>query len=796
MAVYAAGLTAQGHRIENKFVEPGDAPIRIAENFNQQTSAASSSLPFSPANRQLKTLATNLKGFGVPFQINAADAAFIEVQLYLSRDQGRSWKFQSRQSTDAKDFPFQADEDGEYWFALKTLNRDRKLLPEGVPQPELKIVVDTVKPTLDFRVETDAAGRVICRWRAEDNNLAPDSLRIFYQPITSTGAILDWVQVPVNLGGIARGGVYADQLAWWPETTQSRLNVAVEIKDVANNIVRLDRQVTLPQTAWRKRNQSTAQITDAPPVDPSTVRNPWAPPEPVAVAAQSPRIASTSQPPAAPPAAAPPAAPHPANVVCNDGVCTVIPRPQRVAQQLDPTIIGNGTVSSVRKPSKPVGSEIEFVAPPVPEGYVDETPTVVATPAAPKEPSVRVAQVPGVPFPVAQDRDAPVPVAQSTPNSGSVAWPSQTESWGPKNQSHSSTTRQPDPSIAPHPFPTTPPRTAITHVPGNPPKTTIEGDQVVSQSTTMGPRNQYRGLHSQENVPIPSPELLPEFSPGFSPGFSNANQSSSVDSQADRRAGEWGQSTGADRGSPGELAQPNQFSNTGFHSPGQPASRPQVSEMPARETRAPSHIIGSRRFRLDYGIDSIDPSGVARVDLWMTRDEGRTWNAWGSDPDNQSPFPVEIQEQGRYGFRIVVHSKDGLTGQGPSSGDDADMWVLVDTQPPLTRIKSVPYGRGNEAGRLVINYSVADDFLTVRPITLGYSSNPDGPWNLIEAGVRNAGRYVWKVQPNVPDRVFLRIEAIDKAGNVGVHVLSQSIDISGLVPRGTIHGVVPVGTGR
>ena len=41
-------------------------------------------------------------------------------------------------------------------------------------------------------------------------------------------------------------------------------------------------------------------------------------------------------------------------------------------------------------------------------------------------------------------------------------------------------------------------------------------------------------------------------------------------------------------------------------------------------------------------------------------------------------------------------------------------------------------------------------------------------------------------------KVLVRL-ATDLAGNVGVHQLSQSIDISGLVPCGTIRGVVPVG---
>ena len=205
-------------------------------------------------------------------------------------------------------------------------------------------------------------------------------------------------------------------------------------------------------------------------------------------------------------------------------------------------------------------------------------------------------------------------------------------------------------------------------------------------------------------------------------------------------------------------------------------------------------IIGSNRFRLNYGIDSIDPSGVGKVVLWITRDDGRTWKTWGTDPDRRSPFPVEVTEQGRYGFRIVVQSKDGLTGQGPSSGDDADIWIVVDTTAPLAQITSVPYGRGTEAGKLIINYRVADPLLTLRPITLSYAANPAGPWEVIEEGVRNQSRYAWKVSREVPEQIFLKIEAADRAGNIGTHVLSQPVDVSGLVPSGTIHGVTPVGS--
>jgi hypothetical protein len=59
--------------------------------------------------------------------------------------------------------------------------------------------------------------------------------------------------------------------------------------------------------------------------------------------------------------------------------------------------------------------------------------------------------------------------------------------------------------------------------------------------------------------------------------------------------------------------------------------------------------------------------------------------------------------------------------------------------------------------------------------------------------LRYDGAYIWKPTANVPDRVFLRLDGIDRAGNKGTHALTQAIDISGLVPRGTIQGVVPVG---
>ena len=799
---------AQFTRILNQHFDPNSPhdSIRVAQAPSQRQQH-----PFAKqaVSNNVKTVATNLRGFGVPFKISADNDAFIEVQLYLSRDMGQTWSFHARQSTDKQEFPFQADSDGEYWFALKTLNRDRKLVPDGDPTPELRIVVDSEKPKLDFRVETDPAGRVVCRWRAEDDNLAPQSLRIYYQSMTAAGPS-NWRNVPVKLNGTARGGVYADQLAWWPDTTEQSLNVAVEIADLAGNKVQLERQVVVPQSAWRSRSQSTAQITDRKSQSPAAGGNEqdvWAQPNEI----QGPSRDLPAQPTET--TSQKTAAHHPPNVVCKDGVCTLVPvadaghgfTAKRIPSSSSAKPRSANNQPFAKPPLHLIGSEVEFAAPPVPEGYDDNQYSANRRSNTVKQQRGR----------------------------GSVVWKSETEKWVPKNQTSFSSTVRSDPAITPNPYPESPTRRPVTDVPSNPSNSRVQGDQIVGESSTMGPNNQYRGMNSQGGQAIPSPTLLPGVSGAPEvpsevvavPTRQETGQASRQPTVKSKLGGAWNTSNQPHDQSQHnrQPGQQNPMMPSGYekqklapikHSRAAPIkknpSRAQQNSLGEKQrtpahrvasrkignTSAPTQIIGSKRFRLSYGIDAIDPSGVARVDLWITRDQGVTWNAWGSDPDSQSPFPVEVQEEGHYGFRVVVHSKDGLTGQGPSSGDDADMWVLVDTQSPLTRITAVPYGRGEEAGRLVINYAVSDIHLTLRPITLSFSGNPQGPWTKIEEGVRNESRFVWKVKTNVPDRIFLRIEAVDKAGNIGVHVPSQAIDVSGLVPRGTIHAVSPVGVKR
>ena len=60
------------------------------------------------------------------------------------------------------------------------------------------------------------------------------------------------------------------------------------------------------------------------------------------------------------------------------------------------------------------------------------------------------------------------------------------------------------------------------------------------------------------------------------------------------------------------------------------------------------------------------------------------------------------------------------------------------------------------------------------------------------AGLPNDGSYHWRVEPHVPQQVYLRLEVRDKAGNVGVHQLREPINVSGLRPKAHIRGILPI----
>jgi hypothetical protein len=228
---------------------------------------------------------------------------------------------------------------------------------------------------------------------------------------------------------------------------------------------------------------------------------------------------------------------------------------------------------------------------------------------------------------------------------------------------------------------------------------------------------------------------------------------------------------------------------------GGPPNESMPAPQPTESVDTPSgqrpRLTNSKRFSLDYDVQSVGPEGLAAVELWGTTDGGRTWIKWGSDPDKTSPFDVEVNHEANYGFRIVIVGKNGLATGSPQAGDAADIWVGIDLTRPTARLTGAEYGQGEAAGKLDIRWQAADTNLGTRPITIAIGDRPDGPFTPVAVGLPNTGQYYWEFDPRSPRQIYLRLEVRDDAGNVAIDQLTEPIKVEGLEPKGQIRGFNP-----
>ncbi len=215
--------------------------------------------PAPPSGPKVLTVHHNRRSFGIPFNIPAADVPrYKQVQLWASGDGGASWGKADTKTLDDRNFKFTAPYDGEYFFAVRTIDTKNRLFPadEANIEPNMKVIVDTKPPsiTLDARDRRGSIASV--GWEVVDEHLDPGSLRLEYQ----TEGARDWAKVPIRR--VARIGDVD-----WDAGTAEPLRVRGSIADKAGNVKTVT--IALPNGAPSDRGSGLAdglESNDPPPI--------------------------------------------------------------------------------------------------------------------------------------------------------------------------------------------------------------------------------------------------------------------------------------------------------------------------------------------------------------------------------------------------------------------------------------------------------------------------------------------------------------------------------------------------
>lgn len=141
------------------------------------TSAQAATLP--------KPIPTNKNRFSIPFKFDAIALQRMnarEIQLHVSRDHGATWEMAQALTPDRGRFEYQSPSEGEYWFAVKTLDgRNHLHPPNGSYETGLIVVVDQTPPAMFLSLQQSPNGVIQLNWRASDVNLDANTLKLEFR---------------------------------------------------------------------------------------------------------------------------------------------------------------------------------------------------------------------------------------------------------------------------------------------------------------------------------------------------------------------------------------------------------------------------------------------------------------------------------------------------------------------------------------------------------------------------------------------------------------------------------------
>ena len=204
--------------------------------------------------------------------------------------------------------------------------------------------------------------------------------------------------------------------------------------------------------------------------------------------------------------------------------------------------------------------------------------------------------------------------------------------------------------------------------------------------------------------------------------------------------------------------------------------------------------INTRGFELTFDTRAMGGMANIPVELWGTRDGGKSWQSFGKDPRGQSPMLVTVPEDGIYGFRMAIQNGPGMEGRPPLPGEVPGIWIGIDMTRPVGRITRAQQGVGPDGGKLFIEWEASDDrALAARPIALSYSERLGGPWTTMAGDLQNTGRYAWQLTGSLPQRMYLRLEMHDAAGNMGIYETPQPVTLDLSSPAAQLRDLRPLG---
>ena len=205
-----------------------------------------------PASTKVSTVYSNSRAFKIPFTIKPEDRPrYKQVQLWVSSDFGATWERTDATTPDRPSFTFRSQKDGEYWFAVRTLDTKNRLSPADdlEVEPIIKVIVDTVPPQLNLEGLPRRGSVASVRWEVVEDRLDPGAFFLEYMAVGSADWSQATVRKPTRIGRES-----------WDAGTAEALKVRMSVSDRAGNVKVVS--LNLPDGLPRGNSESAGDLAD------------------------------------------------------------------------------------------------------------------------------------------------------------------------------------------------------------------------------------------------------------------------------------------------------------------------------------------------------------------------------------------------------------------------------------------------------------------------------------------------------------------------------------------------------
>jgi hypothetical protein len=165
----------------------------------------------------------------IPFPSQENDPNIKQFRLFVSTDQGNTWKLSTSVGRNANHFLYTAPQDGLYWFAMQVEGNNGAFYPASEREFKkdiLRVIIDSTPPMVRVQPLSPRNGEVGVSWKITDDNLdsaLPDSVRVEYR-LPGGG---NWIPLKLPLA--------ATQIYWNPQAN-GVIEVRVLARDRAGNV--------------------------------------------------------------------------------------------------------------------------------------------------------------------------------------------------------------------------------------------------------------------------------------------------------------------------------------------------------------------------------------------------------------------------------------------------------------------------------------------------------------------------------------------------------------------------------